>query len=155
MDYTPKTPKLTDTAVMQTACEAMHEHLPLKAEGYACTGADLWQMLMGMSVKRTTIHGLCQGLENAPSDATVRGYLNAQLRVDDLKDIEQRFNALAGQIPRRVFKKARDTAVDCTTRRTTARPNKVKDCGSAPQPRMAPRGSTGWPPLTSSGATCG
>ena len=113
MDYTPKTPKLTDTAVMRTACEAMHEHLPLKAEGYACTGADLWQMLMGTSVKRTTIHGLCQGLENAPSDATVRGYLNAQLRVDDLKDIEQRFNvALAGQIPRRVFKRARDTAVD-------------------------------------------
>jgi hypothetical protein len=113
MKYTPKRPKLTDTAVMKEACDSLNEHLPLAADGYVCTGVDLWQIVVGASVKQTTIHGLCAGLADAPSDTAVRGYLNAQLTVEDLPDIERRLNAALGsRIPRRVFKKARDTAVD-------------------------------------------
>lgn len=113
MKYTPKQPKLTDTAVMKEACDTLNAHLPLAADGYVCTGVDLWQIVVGASVKRATIHGVCAGLVNAPSDTAVRGYLNAQLTVDDLPDIERCLNAaLASRIPRRVFKKARDTAVD-------------------------------------------
>jgi IS4 transposase len=113
MKYTPHRPKLTDTTVMEEAREALNETLPLVAEGYVCTGADLWQILLGVSAKKATIHGMCAGVQNAPSDSTVRGYLNAQLRVEELPDIEQRMNAaLAAQIPRRVFKKGRDTAID-------------------------------------------
>ena len=64
-------------------------------------------------MKQQTIHGVCESLANAPSDATVRGYLNAQLTVEALPDIEDQLNAaLAAQIPRRVFKRPRDTAVD-------------------------------------------
>lgn len=110
MDYTPK---LTDTAVMKGACDSLNEHVPLAADGYVCTGVDLWQIVLGASVKQTSIHGMCQSLADAPSGSAVRGYLNAQLRVDGLPDIERQFNAaLAAHIPRRVFKTARDTAVD-------------------------------------------
>jgi IS4 transposase len=110
MDYTRK---LTDTDVMQEACDALNIHVPLEAEGYVCTGTDLWQIMLGASVKQMTIHGLCESLENAPSDGAVRGYLNAQLRVENLPEIEDRMNAvLAAQIPRRVFNRGRDTAMD-------------------------------------------
>lgn len=110
MDYTRK---LTDMSVMQEARDALNEHLPLEADGYVCTGADLWQIMLGASVKQMTIHGVCESLENAPSDVAVRGYLNAQLTVGDLPDIEDHLNAaLAAQIPRRVFRRGRDTAMD-------------------------------------------
>ncbi len=56
---------------------------------------------------------MCQSLEDAPSDATVRGYLNEQLTVEKMHTIEKQMNAaLASQIPMRVFKRARDTAID-------------------------------------------
>ena len=110
MDYTRK---LTDTMVMQTACDGLNEHLPLVADGYVCRSADLWQIVLGASVKQQTIHGVCASLEHVPSDAAVRGYLNAQLTVNELPDIEAGLNAaLAAQIPRRVFKRPRDTAID-------------------------------------------
>ena len=114
MDYTRKaTPTLTDTAVMKEACESLNDSLPLEADGYVCTGADLWQIVLGASAKQMTIHGMCESLTNAPSDVAVRGYLNAQLRVESLPEIERQLNAaVAAQIPQRVFKRARDTAMD-------------------------------------------
>jgi putative transposase len=98
---------------MKDACDGLNDYLPLEADGYVCTGADLWRIVLGASAKRMTIHGMCESLENAPSDVAVRGYLNAQLTVEDLPQIERQMNAaLAAQIPRRVFKRARDTAID-------------------------------------------
>ena len=114
MDYTrTPTPKLTDTAVMKEASDGLNDYLPLEADGYVCTGADLWQIMLGASAKRMTIHGMCASVTHAPSDVAVRGYLNAQLKVEGLPEIERQLNAaLAAQIPRRVFKRARDTAMD-------------------------------------------
>src|SRR5712692_4471554 len=110
MEYTPK---LTDVDVMEQARDVLAKHLPLAANGYVCSGADLWQILLGVSVKQGTIHGVCQSLVQAPSDATVRGYLNEQLTVEQLPAIENQMNAaLASQIPRRVFKRPRDSALD-------------------------------------------
>lgn len=110
MEYTPK---LTDRDVMEQARDVLAKHLPLAADGYVCSGADLWQILLGVSVQQGTIHGVCQSLAEAPSDATVRGYLNEQLTVETLPTLETQMNAaLASQIPRRVFKRPRDTAMD-------------------------------------------
>jgi hypothetical protein len=110
MDYTRP---LTESLVLQTARDVLTEELPLEADGYVCTGADLWQIVLGVSAKGGTIHELCESLENAPSDVTVRSYLNEQLTVDRLPEIEASLNAaLATQIPRRVFKRARNTAID-------------------------------------------
>lgn len=110
---TQKVPKLTDTMVVQEARDALAEDLPLAADGYVCTAQDLWQVLLSVSVRHATIHGVCESLSDAPSGAAVRGYLNQQLTVERLADIEQCFNqALAAQIPSRVFKRERDTAMD-------------------------------------------
>jgi hypothetical protein len=110
MDYTPK---LTDKDVLEQARDVLGEHLPLEADGYVCTGADLWQILLGVSAKQGTIHAVCKSLVNAPSDTTVLGYLNEQLTVENLKAVEQALNkALGSQIPSRVFKAPRDTAMD-------------------------------------------
>lgn len=113
MDYTRERAELTDTQVMEVACAGLNEQLPLQANGYVCTASDLWQIVLGASVKQQTIHGICDSLEQAPSDVAVRGYLNAQLTVARLPDIEAGLNAaLAAQIPQRVFKRPRDTAMD-------------------------------------------
>ena len=110
MEYTPK---LTDADVMEHARDVLTEYLPLEADGYVCTGADLWQILLGVSAKQGTIHAVCKSLTDAPSDTTVRSYLNEQLTVENLQAVEQQMNAaLASQIPRRVFKGPRDTAID-------------------------------------------
>ena len=110
MEYTPK---LTDMDVLEQARDVLTEHLPLEADGYVCTGADLWQILLGASAKQGTIHSMCQSMEDAPSDATVRGYLNEQLTDEKMHEIEKQMNAaLASQIPKPVFKRARDTAID-------------------------------------------
>ena len=110
MEYTPK---LTDMDVMEQARDVLTKHLPLAADGYVCTGDDLWQILLGVSAKQSTIHGVCQSMEEAPSDATVRGYLNEQLTVQKLSVIEKQLNAaLASQVPSRAFKRPRNTAMD-------------------------------------------
>jgi len=133
MDYTRNIrtsqamPKLTDTMVLEEARDALAEALPLEADGYVCTTRDLWQILLGVSVegktmapRRATFHGMCESLIDAPSDVSIRGYLNAQLTVERLPEIEDCLNrALAMQIPTRVFKhplggvfRARDTSID-------------------------------------------
>jgi hypothetical protein len=110
MDYTPN---LTDRAVLEETRAVLNEHLPLTAEGYACTGADLWHILLGASAKHSTVNAVCESVADAPSGAAVRGYLNEQVTVDRLAEVERGLNAaLAGQIPCRVFKRARDYAVD-------------------------------------------
>ena len=86
MDYTPK---LSDKDVMEYAREVLAEHVPLEADGYVCTGADLWQILLGVSVHQGTIHAVCDSLADAPSDTTVRGYLNEQLTVESYKQLAE------------------------------------------------------------------
>ena len=110
MDYTPK---LSDQDVLERARDELNAKLPLEANGYICSGLDLWQILLGVSASQGTIHELCKSMSQAPSDSTVLGYLNEQLQVERLSEIEQALNeALASQIRRRVFKAPRDTAID-------------------------------------------
>jgi len=79
MKYTPKQqePKLTDTEVMEEACTILSDNLPLTADGYVCTGNDLWQILLGVSAKKTTMaprsHGGPHGLGHLPRDVCELG----------------------------------------------------------------------------------
>lgn len=110
MNYTAK---LTDQEVLEYGRDVLAEHMPMQGSETVCTGDDLLQILLGVSAKKGTVHSMCESLENAPSDATVRNYLNEQLTVENLKEIEEQINqALASQIQRRVFKRPRETAMD-------------------------------------------
>ena len=110
---THHTPKLTDQDVLHHTRARLHDHLPLHADGYCCTTDDLLQVLLGVTVNRQTIEAICADLLGTPDPETIRTYLNAQLRVEDLPALEDHVNAaLAAAIPPHVWLRARDVAID-------------------------------------------
>jgi len=107
------TPKLSDQQVLEHARKGLEEHLPLQAEGYICSAEDLWNVLLGVGVKGATIESVCADLVDIPNPETIRQYLNDQVTVETLPQWGESLNgALAAQIPSRVWRQARDIAVD-------------------------------------------
>jgi putative transposase len=108
------TPKLTDQEVLTYAREQLKEHLPLSVEaGYKCSTDDLYNLLLKVGANQTTLQTACQNLQDAPHPATIRNYLNEQLRVDDLPELENQLNAaLAAQAPAWLRKKPQKMALD-------------------------------------------
>jgi putative transposase len=110
---TDHTPKLTDCDVLHHARTRLRDHLPLQADGYVCTTDDLLQVLLGVAVNRTTIEAICADLLHTPDPETIRRYLNAQLRVDDLPALLDHVNAaLTDKLPEWLWASARDVAID-------------------------------------------
>jgi putative transposase len=110
---THHTPKLTDQDVLCHTRARLRDHLPLHADGYCCTTDDLLQVLLGVAVTRQTIEAVCADLLGTPDPQTIRTYLNAQLRVEELPALEGHLNAaLADAIPAHVWAQARDVAID-------------------------------------------
>ena len=105
--------KLTDHQVLRHAQDLLGEHLPLTAQGTCCTTAELIQALLGVAVNRSTLEAVCTDWIAAPDPETVRRYLNEQLCVEDLPELERRLNAaLHAEIPHRVWRQARKVAID-------------------------------------------
>ena len=105
--------KLTDQEVLDYARTGLQEHLPLVAEGYQCSTTDLLDALLGVAVGRDTLESVCADWLETPDADTIRGYLNKQLTVEGLSELERRLNtALAAEIPQRVWRQARDVAID-------------------------------------------
>ena len=69
------TPELTEQEVLQHAFSTLSDHLPLHAEGYTCTTADLLKVLLGVAVNRGTIEAVCADLVGDPDPQIIRGYL--------------------------------------------------------------------------------
>jgi putative transposase len=110
---TNDTLKLTDQQVLECARAGLQEHLTLTAEGYKCTTEDLLDVLLGVGAKGSTIEAVCADLVGTPDPDTIRQYLNEQLTVDKLPELGRSLNAaLAAQIPRRVYRRVRDIAID-------------------------------------------
>jgi len=96
-------PKLDDAEVLRRAQATLEKHLPLEADGYCCTSETLYQVLIGVGVKKGTIESVCAELADAPDGETIRGYLNEQLRVEDLPRLERQINAaLAANWPKKL-----------------------------------------------------
>src|SRR5260370_28385830 len=94
------TPTLSDHDVMMHAREGLSKHLPLAAAGYKCTTDDLLNVLLGVAANQSTIESVCNDLVGTPDAATIRGYFNEELCVEDLPDLARRLNAaLASAIP--------------------------------------------------------
>jgi putative transposase len=111
MSKTP--PKLSDRQVLEHARATLRPQLPVHADGYVCTTDDLLHVLLGVAADRGTIESLCADLVGTPNPTTIRGYLNDQLRVENLPELERRLNAaLSQEIPERVRRQARDIAMD-------------------------------------------
>jgi hypothetical protein len=96
-------PKLDDAEVLRRAQATLEKHLPLEADGYCCTSQTLYQVLIGVGVKKGTIESVCAELADAPDGETIRTYLNEQLRVEDLPRLERQLNAaLAAHWPKKL-----------------------------------------------------
>ena len=105
--------KLTDQEVLQRARTLLAEHLPLQADGYSCTTDDLLDVLLGVAANCGTIEAVCADFVGTPDADTIRGYLNEQLRAEDLPELERRLNtALAKEIPSRLWRQGLDVAID-------------------------------------------
>src|SRR5262245_50192360 len=110
---TQDTPELSAPEVLHHAVNTLQEHLPLHADGYKCTTADLFNILLGVAANRGTIESVCADLVGTPDPQTMRGYFNEQLRVEELPYLEQQLNAaLAAEVPRRVRRHAQEVAID-------------------------------------------
>lgn len=106
-------PELTEQEVLHHAQDLLEEKLPLHAEGYKCTTDDLFKVLLGVAASKGTIEAVCADLVGTPDPPTVRGYLNEQLRVEELPELEKQLNgALAAEVPRRVRCQAQEVALD-------------------------------------------
>jgi hypothetical protein len=104
--------KLTDRKVLEHAQDNLREHMPLTAEGYQCSTDDLLNALLGVAVNRTTLEAVCTDL-GLPDAEALRRYFNDQLRIEDLPELERHLNAaLRAEIPPRVWRQARDVAID-------------------------------------------
>jgi hypothetical protein len=77
--------KLTDQEVLDYARTGLQEHLPLVAEGYQCSTTDL----LGIAVGRDTLESVCADWLDIPDSDTIRGYLNEQLTVGGLSELER------------------------------------------------------------------
>jgi hypothetical protein len=80
-------PKLNEVEVLRRAQATLEGHLPLEADGYCCTSATLYEVLIGVAAQRSTLESVCAELAGAPDGETIRGYLNEQLRVEELAEL--------------------------------------------------------------------
>ncbi len=66
-----------------------------------------------LAVTGQTIEATCNDLDDMVAGETIRGYLNEQVRVDNLHSLEQQVNqALTAGLPRRIWKSKLEIAID-------------------------------------------
>lgn len=97
--------RLISTQLSHLLSEAIH--------GYFCDRQTVSDMVVKASITGKAIEGTCNSFENAPSGATVRAYLNDELPVTELPEIEAKFQGqLRANLPRRLWKRPLDLAMD-------------------------------------------
>jgi hypothetical protein len=113
MPGTKTTLKLTDRDARDAAAERLATYLPLEVDGYACTTETVLNVLIQAAVTCQTIESVCNDLDEMVDGETIRGYLNEQIQVDGLQELERRVNqALVAGLPRRLWKSRLHIAID-------------------------------------------
>jgi putative transposase len=105
--------ELTDEEVLEHARSGLEEHLALKAAGYKCSTEGILDVLLGVAATQDTLESVCADLVGTPKPETIRRYLNEQLTAERLPELQQQLNeALAQEVPKRVWRRERDIAID-------------------------------------------
>jgi hypothetical protein len=105
--------KLTDEDTRNEAIERLGTYFPLQIGGYDCTAETVYDVLVKAAVTGQTIETVCNDLDEMVDGETIRGYLNEQVRVDDLHSLEQQVNqALVAGLPGRLRKTKLELAID-------------------------------------------
>ena len=105
--------KLTDEDTRQEAVERLSRYFPLNVSGYQCSAETVFDVLVKAAATKQTIEATCNALKGMVDGETIRGYLNEQVRVDELHRLEQQVNqALTAGLPRRMWKPKLEIAID-------------------------------------------
>jgi hypothetical protein len=82
-------------------------------DGYSCNRQTVSDMVIKASVTGAAIEGTCNSMEDTPTGMTVRTYLNEELSVTQLPEIERKMQIqLQADLPRRLWKRPLDLAMD-------------------------------------------
>jgi putative transposase len=106
---------VTAEQVLDLIVETLQTHLNLSIEGSKCGTLDVLRLLVAASAEQSSIESACQETESSPSGNRVREQLEAELpqELEELRTLEAAFNeALVGRVPRCVFKRSRQVAID-------------------------------------------
>jgi hypothetical protein len=104
---------LTDRDVRNEVVARLSKYLPLSVAGYDCTTEMVWDVLAKAAATQKTVEAVCSDLKDVSDSNTIRAYLNEQITVDDLAELERRVNAaLVEGIPARVWSKAQEVSFD-------------------------------------------
>jgi len=104
---------LTDEKVLALARMTLADHLSLHAEGSKCTTDDLLEVLLGVAVTQGTLASVCADLATRPDADTIGLYLQAQLTVEKLPQLQSEVNqALVAQLPGRLRRRKVHVAID-------------------------------------------
>jgi putative transposase len=104
---------LSETAVLEMARNRLEQFLPLKAAGYACTTAQLLDVLLAVSANKETIEQVCADLKINVGAETIRGYFNLQLKVENLFDLQESINlALTASLNSDLSRQNLEVAID-------------------------------------------
>jgi putative transposase len=104
---------LTDKTVLEESRALLEHHLNLHAEGYKCATEDLLNVLIAVAADQGTIESVCADLATTPNPETIRQYLNEQLCVEELPQLETALNqALMAKLPPRLWRRGQEVAMD-------------------------------------------
>ena len=104
---------LTDKKVLTETHAMLSEHLELEADGYKCSSDDLYRVLLAVAANQGTIEAVCADLVGTPDPQTIRDYINEQICVEELAQLETQMNkALVQHLPPRVWRRPQDIAMD-------------------------------------------
>jgi putative transposase len=67
----------------------MYDHLELEANGYTCSTNDLFNVLLGVASNQGTIESVCGDLVGTPDPQTIRNYINEQITIEELPQLEE------------------------------------------------------------------
>ena len=104
---------LSSEDVHHKISEHLSHFLSEAIEGYHCSRQTVSDMVVKASVTGSAIEGTCNALIDAPTGMTVRSYLNDELSVTELQEIECELQSLLKvDLPKRLWKKPLDLAMD-------------------------------------------
>ncbi len=105
--------ELSSEEIRNEVQEVAQEHLSFKVDGYVCTAAMVYDVLLKAASEGISSAAACRDLDNVASGNTIREQLNEQLNFDELKELEQELNqALAARFPRQIGKSRLQVAID-------------------------------------------
>jgi len=109
----PHQPRLSSGDVHHYISEQLLHLLSNAIDGYGCDRQTVSDMVVKASVTGAAIEGTCNAFVDAPTGMTVRSYLNSELSVTELQEIECKMQTMLKlDLPRRLWKWPLDLAMD-------------------------------------------